>query len=270
MIGFRELSAQAYHQDPCETPSLSASIARVLVEKSPLHAYARHPRLGGKGRTFESTDEMDRGKILHDMILGSGAQIEVVDAEDWRTKIAKEQRAAIVARGGIAILASKAGIYQAAANAIRTRCAELGFNFGGKSELGAFWMEGETQCRGMLDHLEGDHIIDLKTTEDISALEHKFVRLGYDLQQRAYTRAVEEIHPELLGRVRFTFLFAEVNYPYDVVPVTASGSMVEHGTRRWRAAVNRWSECLAAGEWPGRGAQRVECPAWAMTEMEDA
>ena len=34
-----------YHKDPSPTPSLSSSIAKLLVNESPYHAYRQHPRL---------------------------------------------------------------------------------------------------------------------------------------------------------------------------------------------------------------------------------
>ena len=41
------MPARDYHADPGETPTLSASIAKRIVNESPLHAWLKHPRLGG-------------------------------------------------------------------------------------------------------------------------------------------------------------------------------------------------------------------------------
>ena len=41
--GIYTLSAEAYHADPCPEPSLSASIANVLLQRSPAHARIQHP-----------------------------------------------------------------------------------------------------------------------------------------------------------------------------------------------------------------------------------
>jgi hypothetical protein len=43
---FLDVSTAEYHADPCAQPSLSASIARELIHKSPLHAWQVHPKLG--------------------------------------------------------------------------------------------------------------------------------------------------------------------------------------------------------------------------------
>jgi hypothetical protein len=39
--GIHEVDAETYHSDPVEVPSLSASIAKLLVNSTPLHAWAR-------------------------------------------------------------------------------------------------------------------------------------------------------------------------------------------------------------------------------------
>jgi hypothetical protein len=97
------VSEAAYHADPCGSPSLSQSIAHTLITQSPRHAWLEHPRLGGQQRV--SSKVMDEGSILHKLLLGAGAQFEMVVADDWRTKAAKEARDVIIAGGRIAILA---------------------------------------------------------------------------------------------------------------------------------------------------------------------
>ena len=43
--GIHNLSAEVYHADPCVKPSLSSSIANVLLQQSPLHAWmAQNPQ----------------------------------------------------------------------------------------------------------------------------------------------------------------------------------------------------------------------------------
>ena len=36
-----------YHADPCIEPSASSGILRLLMDRTPMHAHAAHPRLGG-------------------------------------------------------------------------------------------------------------------------------------------------------------------------------------------------------------------------------
>src|SRR6188474_2551048 len=59
--------------DPTPEPELmrlSPSIAKVLLARSPLHAWDEH-RLGG-GAERESSDTMDVGKVCEKLLLGTG------------------------------------------------------------------------------------------------------------------------------------------------------------------------------------------------------
>ena len=71
---YYDLPEHEYHSDPCDSPSLSASIAQTIVLESPAHAWLQHPRFGGK--QIEPTKEMDRGTLVHALLLGKGRAIE--------------------------------------------------------------------------------------------------------------------------------------------------------------------------------------------------
>src|SRR5690606_29585641 len=112
-----QMDADTYYADPCPEPSLSQSIAHVLLAKSPLHAWLQHPRLGGKARA--ATKAMDEGSLVHALLLGQDDQIVEVDADSWRTNAAKEQRDAARAEGKIPVLAGELDDVRTAVNAIR-------------------------------------------------------------------------------------------------------------------------------------------------------
>jgi hypothetical protein len=65
----------------------------VLVDRSPWHAMWNHPRLN-PAHEPKQQDNFDIGSAFHTMMLGKGAEIEVFDFDDWRTKDAKEARSA--------------------------------------------------------------------------------------------------------------------------------------------------------------------------------
>src|SRR5215471_6763533 len=93
-----------YHADPAPEPSLSASIAELLIKRSPKHAFHAHPRLNPKWKPKEPSQEMDDGRVLHSMLLGTPSPVIEVDAEDWRTNRAKEAKADARASGKVAVL----------------------------------------------------------------------------------------------------------------------------------------------------------------------
>src|SRR4051812_46738879 len=88
---YLDVAANDYHADPCPAPSLTQSVAKILLAKSPLHAWHAHPRLNPDYQHNDDT-KFDVGNIAHKMLLGRGKQIEVLEFDDWRTKAAKEAR----------------------------------------------------------------------------------------------------------------------------------------------------------------------------------
>lgn len=250
----------AYMRDPCKVPSLSQSIAHTIVEHSPLHAWTRHPRLGAQ--PAPSTAAMDEGTLLHRLLLGCGSrEIAVIPFDEYKSNAAKSARDEAIAAGKLPVKERAHAQAAAAAEKLRRRCAELGFPFTGRSELAIEWRErgasdGEpVLCRTMLDHvlIERGVIYDLKKAANASPknCEKSFSDRGYDIQYAAGTRALAALRPEFEGRIQFTFLFLELEPPYDVVPAQPSGELRTIGHLRWERAVLRWQECLATGKWPG-------------------
>lgn len=258
-----EVSEDAYHADPCASPSLSQSMAHILITESPRHAWLAHPKLGGSVERVSSR-VMDEGAILHKLLLGAGAQFEMVVADDWRTKAAKEERAAILAGGKIAVLAHNFQKIKTAADRIFQNAKNQGFPFGGRSELAieftdyadAWKLEREVLCRCRIDQVTDNHVIyDIKKVRSANPREiaRRIVEYGYDIQQEVYKRAYEKLEPAALGRSDFVFLFCEIEPPYEVVPARLDGAFREIGRMRWEKALTLWEQLLAEGSWPWPG-----------------
>lgn len=258
-----DVTEAQYHADPCASPSLTQSVAHTLITESPRHAWLQHPRLGGNAERV-STKAMDEGAILHKLLLGAGAQFEMVIADDWRTKLAKEAREIIIADGKIPILAHNFEKLKKAAERIYKNASDQGFPFGGRSELAIEFTdyvdqwkrEGEVLCRCRLDQVRADHVIyDVKKVRSANPrdIARSIVEYGYDLQKTAYTRAYEQLMPEALGRSDFVFLFCETEPPYEVVAARLDGYHEEIGKRRWERALKLWNQLLTEGSfpWPG-------------------
>lgn len=271
---------RAYHADPCERPSLSQSIARILLDKSPRHAHFAHPKLGAGER--EERKVFDAGKLVHKLVLGKGADIVVVDAADWRTKAAQTARDEARAAGKIPALVSDYDDAKLAALAARDQLAGYGLELRGESEVAVTWREpvsghADVLCRGMLDNLfigrREAVITDIKTSSSAHprACASHVVSYGYDVQQAAYTRAVEDLYPELAGRVDFVFAFIEIGPPVCVTVGRLDGVLRERGERRWRSAVALWAECLAFDSWPAYAVRpiTIEAPPWVFATMPE-
>ena len=85
------MSAAEYHADPCPEPSLSSSIARLILSHSPLHAWTEHPRLNPNYKPEEST-KFDRGSAAHALLLEGEDRMAVIPFKDYRKDAAQEAR----------------------------------------------------------------------------------------------------------------------------------------------------------------------------------
>ena len=87
--GIYTIPHDVYHQDPCPTPSLSSSVAKVLLRQSPAHAAMQHPKLNNNYVNAESS-RFDLGTIAHALLLeDDSSRLITIEADDWRTKAAK-------------------------------------------------------------------------------------------------------------------------------------------------------------------------------------
>lgn len=246
----------------------SSSVAKTVIARSPLHA--KHELAEERD---EATKEMDFGAVTHRLVLGKGADFEVLDFDAYRSNAAKDARDAARAAGKVPILEAAFARANVAAEAIRVGLAERGLELDGDSEVVITWDEAYgvfVPCRAMLDHawLDRGVILDLKITADAAptSIERTAENLGYAIQAAAYTRAVTALRPELAGRVDFMFAFCEADKPFAMNVCRPDGVFRELGERRWLRAVKTWAGCLATGRWPGYGdaINVINPPTWAL------
>lgn len=248
--------------------AFSQSAAKTLLSRSPAHART--------GYRKKPTKEMERGDVIHRLVLGKGKDFVVVNADDWRTKAAQQKRDEAHAAGLVPVLVEHFERHNIAAESIRLQLEERGIHLDGTSEQQITWTEhtecGDVQCKGMIDHLVLDAgiVIDLKTTTDASpsTVERQAENLGYAIQAAAYSSALTAIDPELAGRVAFAFVFAEVEQePYLINVCEPDGVFRELGERRWRRALSTWAKCQRDQHWPGYGGpiNPITSPTWALS-----
>lgn len=260
---------EIYHADPCPMPSLSASIAKRLIADSPLHAWNAHPRLGN-GEREESTTAQDNGTLIDRLIFDSGPAIVEVNADNWRTKAAQEQRDAALEAGHIPVLTRVLAEALITATKVVNRLGERGIKLSGQSQVTAIWQKNDIWCRGRFDHWveKTATIYDLKWVKSAHPddIAKHMVTYGVDIQSAAYVEAVETLRPELAGRVKFQPLFIENGPVLAMCIRPIAGTMRELGQRKWHRACEKWARCLATNDWPDYGDNgQIEAPEWALT-----
>lgn len=262
MNEFRNITAAEYHADP-DGPRLSNSIAKQLL-RSPAHAYASHPKLGGT-RKFDATKSMDDGTIVHALLLDGGKGFVEINHDSYTTKAAKADRDYARANNLVPVLVEDLDRLRKAAAAIAPKLPFLkSANL--RTEIGAYWETNGVRCRGLLDALDGQDIHDLKTAADANPEElgRRMVNYGYDIQGAAYLQAVETITE---APATFTFWFAELQPPFAVSHLKVCNIWRELGETKWFRAQRTWKECLTHNRWPEYPQTHVLPPQWSLNAL---
>lgn len=274
------MSDKEYHSDPCETPSLSGSLAKVIVKQSEAHARLQHPRLPGN-KVQAYTPAMDTGSMIHDLLLlGETDRVVVLPSKfaDFRTKEAKAIRDTARDADQVPVIASKFEALKEASKHVKEALAKKGYEFDPKnSEQVILWDEETSadrlvQCRAKIDNWDGETIWELKTAANAhpDKVQRTIDDLGYDISAAAYTSGVEHNHPELVGRVKFKWLFVELEPPYAVTAGFQRPSLLELGKIQWKQAVDLWHMALTTDKWPdytGDEEHGFEATPWRMRKV---
>lgn len=252
--GIFNLTAEQYHADPAPTASLSTSIAKILIDQSPMHAWLAHPRLNPQYQREEDS-RFDLGSAAHMMLLERRRdRIVRVQANDWRTNAAKDARAAAQANGQYAVLERQYSDIEAMCAVAHSfvQSTELGdILTTGTAEQSALWQEGKLWYRARPDLLHDKVILDYKSTSSAAPdfVAKQIGRMNYDLQAEFYTRGMNTI----LGRedMTFVFLFQEITEPYACSLISLSNTFREVGKLKLKRAMVMWEKSVTANAWPG-------------------
>lgn len=269
--GLHTLDAAQYHQDPCDQPSLSASIAHLLVTASPAHARAAHPKLNPDFKQ-EDDSKFDIGTVAHKLILEGLNVIEVVNADSWRAKWAQEARDVARAHGRVPLLPHHAEEVERMVEAVWMQISDLEvdpFPFqSGDAEQTLVWDENGVTCRARIDWLhplKRATIDDLKTTSRYANPEAwqrgPLYDHGCDLQAAFYLRGLRAVTGV---EATWRWVVVETRAPYALSVISPAASVLAIGDAKVEKALTLWKRCLETGEWPAypREVVYAELPAW--------
>lgn len=268
--GLYSMPVEQYHADPCPKPSLSAGILSVLLESTPFHAWYRHPKLGAG--PSELTRQTEIGSAVHRLVLEAGQDIQVIHADSYRSKDAREQQERAERTGLCPILVGDYAVAQEITKPLRAAAETY---LGAKiadclREVVVIWQDGEFWRRALIDCVTPDlrKALDLKTSRGSAAPTSAVQRIfdgGFDVQEAHYRRGLDTIDPDGRGRRTFGFLFGEVAAPYCVSPPLEFTEGAQAIAReRWEVGAALFDSCLKHGHWPGYATdtQLVEAPPW--------
>lgn len=280
--GLIDLDSASYHADAIDLkrPSLSASLACVMLAKSPAHAYVQHPRLNPEYVPAETKKAWDLGTVAHSLLLEGYANVHIVEGvTDWRTKDAQKERDDARDGGKIPMLRTEFEEVTAMVDMARDELAAWDIApaplTNGKPEQTVTWDEDGVLCRCRPDWLRDDYTVieDVKTTArgaDPGYFSRKTVyEHGYDVRAAMYLRGVKAVTGV---DAKWRWIVVETKPPFVVSIVEPSADMLAIGNAKLDRALEMWRDCLASGLWPayGREVHIAEPPSWELRWLDNS
>lgn len=284
---YPDIKEADYHSDPCPSPSFTQSIAKTLLTQSPKHAWFDHPRLNTRW-TADDDPKYDVGNTAHTLLLGRGKEIVTVDAPDWRSKAAREERERLQGLGKVVILEKVLDRASQMVAAARTQIAENNIEWndpedgvvGEHSEAMLCAVDDGKWMRSKVDRLTDAYVLDYKTTQASAspeALDRRMVEDGWDIQAAMHARLIallSQAGPDVTdasgGLRRHIFLAQESYPPFALSAVEIGEGAMTIGTQKLDKAWAIWKKCLAANDWPSYTTRLVPLryPDWARASWE--
>lgn len=248
--GIYQMTNAEYHAHD----ALSASRMKTLLEAP---AKFKHERENPVHKNL-----FDFGSAWHKAVLGDeGEELVVVQADSWRTNVAKEQKEKAHAENKIPLLEKDKDLIDEMVAVLRAHpeASALLDPAKGQIEQSAFWQDARTGLwlRVRFDYLPDKvpglpfMIADPKSAA--SSKPEKWLKsaadLGYHIQDSLYRQAVRELGID--PRPAFTFICQEKDPPYIVTPIRLDGEAQKIGDYLVRVAIDTYIQCEATGEWPG-------------------
>lgn len=265
-----------YFADPCPAPSLTQSIAKILLSQTPCHAYLAHPRLNPAYQPEEDT-KFNIGNAAHQILIGRGKEIVVIDADDWRTKVAKEARDEAHAAGQVAVLRHQFDTAADMATAAHVQLQHIpdacdAFMVG-HGEVVAVAQRGPTWLRTMIDWMpDTTRLYDYKTTAASAHPDAIPARLAdgeWPIQAAMQETILDILDPDNAGRRHHYFVCQETEAPYALTVSELPEATMTLGRIKLSAALATWERCMADNAWPmyGTALVRPTYPAWAVNRL---
>lgn len=262
-------------EDYLDMKAVSSGLCHRIVTQSPFHARLDSP--WNDARIRENHKTADIGSAAHKILLeGTENGITVIDADDWRTKAAKELRDSAYAEGAIPMLIGKMDAVRAMVNAAREYIARseiAGLFDSGEAEQTLIWNEGDTLCKARADWLTADRRICLsyKTTEG-SANPDSWIRTQlpqYDMATVFYERGV--LAACEVDETCVVHLVQEQQYPFACSLIGLDPAYHDLASRRLDHALALWAQCVGTGKWPAYPGRIcwAQPKAWQVGEAEE-
>lgn len=268
---YEGISEQDYHSNPLllPGPSLSASGAKVLLEKSPAHFF--HQSALNPDRVSNDAPHFSVGRASHAKVLLGGdwakqfhvtppgfnraktvAMAEHISAADYALSkgktVIRHEDMALVEK-----IADRIGANEAARHALMRGVPEMTLAW--QDELTGVWLRARPDFLPQ-SCIDGDDIrivTDLKFMSGAHCSPRKFSKalsdFGYALSAAHYGEGIKQIYGKY--PTHFLFVVIEKDEPHTVSLYQLDPEDIERGRLQMRRAINLFAECVKRNDWPG-------------------
>ena len=253
-----DMPAEDYHAHP----GIGSTTLKTLAKHPP--AVYRH-RMDHP----EHKAAFDIGTAAHSLILeGDTSGLSIVNAEDWRSKAAREDREAAYTEGTVPLLAKEFAVVEAMRESVMAHAHASRLLTEHTAERSYFTEIDGVPVKARPDALKGSTVIDLKTTSaDLGSIERSVASFSYHLQQAHYTDVIEACGQPVED---FVFIFVSTAAPHLVRVIRLEECAVDLGREQARHALAVWKHCTETDTWPGyTGIDTLDLPAWVYYQDDD-
>lgn len=146
---------------------------------------------------------------------------------------------------------------------------------GAECEQSFYWRDGAgilRKCRTDAITANGQFVLDLKTTDDVSrrGFGQTIARLGYHVSAAWYLDVLQGLYGSD-APTEFAYIAVQKTRPYDVAVHYLTERQIYLGRLRYQKYLRTLMECLSTGAWPGAAGGEfleAELPEWEMRQIE--
>lgn len=272
----KRLTADEYHGQPCDGPSVSRSNLWTLWKKSPAHmfdAWSGNPNAA----SHDETEALIFGRCAHLLVTNEerfGKEFIVSEYADFRSKEAQLWKAAQGAAGKTVITHKMADTLTAMANVaskdqrlrrlLKHGEGEMSYLF--KDHATGIWLKAKPDW---VPSGSGP-ILDYKTSVDASpeAFDRAALSYGYHVQAALGLNALQAVAND--SRIGFVNIIQEKTRPYCIELVSFEPDEIKWGEAILRKSLDRLAKCLERSEWPGysKGVRALRRPHFMNNDAE--
>lgn len=263
---YTDIPELVYHAD---RGSLSSSGARKLLDCPAIFHHEQEQPPTPK-------PQFDFGHVAHGLVLGVGLDVVPVDAPDWKTKAAQEERKQAHAEGKVPLLVDDVAKAELMAQRVLEHETAAALLAVGDPEISGYWHDdvAPVRLRFRTDwlHPGRSRIIAVDYKTSTSANPGKFAKscadFGYHQQAAWYIDGLAETGAG--EDSAFLFIVQSKEPPHLVTVVELDPDDIDRGRRLNRRAINLYADCIADDQWPdyGQGIHQISLPGYSRYQEE--